>query len=175
MGKEKVEALVEGGKATPAPPLGPALGPLGVPIGKVVAEINAKTKAFNGMKVPVTVTVDPKTREFELEIGTPPTTALILNKLKKDKGAQKAKEEIVGSLKIEEIVELYKDTVSIAAINSPRSVTISGDAESLKDIADVLEEKDIFARFLRVEVPYHSPVMDTILPEFKESLRKQEF
>ena len=108
---KSVRVLVEGGKATPAPPLGPALGPLGVPIGKVVAEINTKTKQFNGMKVPVTVTVDPKTREFELEVGTPPTTALILKTLKLDKGAQKAKEEVVGTLKIEDIVEVAKNKV----------------------------------------------------------------
>ncbi|MBF0254531.1 MAG: 50S ribosomal protein L11, partial [Candidatus Omnitrophica bacterium] len=42
MAKETVEVLVEGGKATAAPPLGPALGPLGVNIGLVIAEINKK-------------------------------------------------------------------------------------------------------------------------------------
>ena len=47
MAKEKVEALVEGGKATAAPPLGPALGPMGVNIGQVVAEINKKTASFS--------------------------------------------------------------------------------------------------------------------------------
>ncbi|MEK6816587.1 MAG: 50S ribosomal protein L11, partial [Nanoarchaeota archaeon] len=51
--KEKVEALVDGGKASAAPPLGPALGPMGVNIGQVIAEINKKTDAFKGMKVPV--------------------------------------------------------------------------------------------------------------------------
>ena len=52
MAKEKIEALVEGGKASAAPPLGPALGPMGVNIGEVIAEINKKTEAFKGMKVP---------------------------------------------------------------------------------------------------------------------------
>ena len=45
MGKERsVTSLVDGGKATAGPPLGPALGPLGINVGKVVAEINEKTK-----------------------------------------------------------------------------------------------------------------------------------
>ena len=108
---KSIKVLVEGGKATPAPPLGPALGPLGLNIGKVVGEINAKTKQFDGMKVPVTVIVDPKTREFELDIGTPPTTALILKSLKIEKGAQNAKEEVVGSLKMEDVVEIAKNKV----------------------------------------------------------------
>ncbi|MBN1157660.1 50S ribosomal protein L11, partial [Candidatus Woesearchaeota archaeon] len=48
MPKQKIEVLVEGGKATAAPPLGPALGPMGVNIGKVVADINLKTASFKG-------------------------------------------------------------------------------------------------------------------------------
>ena len=52
---ETVEVLVEGGKATGGQPLGPALGPLGVNIPQIVAEINKKTKAFEGMKVPVKI------------------------------------------------------------------------------------------------------------------------
>ena len=46
MAKQSVDALIEGGKATAAPPLGPALGPTGVNIGLVVAEINKKTGDF---------------------------------------------------------------------------------------------------------------------------------
>ncbi len=42
MGKQTVEALIEGGKATAAPPLGPALGPLGVNIGQIIADINCR-------------------------------------------------------------------------------------------------------------------------------------
>ena len=66
---DTVEVLVEGGKATPGQPLGPALGPLGVNIPKIVAEINNKTKAFNGMKVPVKIIIDSKTKDFEIKVG----------------------------------------------------------------------------------------------------------
>ena len=64
---EKLDVLVDGGKATPGPPLGPALGPLGVNVIQVVNAINEKTKAFAGMKVPVTLTVDSKTKAFEIK------------------------------------------------------------------------------------------------------------
>ena len=61
---DTVKALVDGGKASAGPPLGPALGPLGVNIMQILNAINDKTKQFEGMKVPVKVIVDPKTKKF---------------------------------------------------------------------------------------------------------------
>src|SRR5207249_1781966 len=83
---EKLQVLIDGGKATPGPPLGPALGPLGVNIVEILKAINEKTKSFEGMKVPVTLLVDPKTKTFSIEVGTPPTSALITKELKIEKG-----------------------------------------------------------------------------------------
>ncbi|MEK6939213.1 MAG: 50S ribosomal protein L11, partial [Nanoarchaeota archaeon] len=77
MVKQVVETMVEGGKATAAPPLGPALGPTGLNIGQVVMEINKKTADLKGMQVPVKVIVDTDTKTFTIEIGTPPASALI--------------------------------------------------------------------------------------------------
>ena len=75
--KKTVSALVTGGEASAGPPLGPALGPLGINVLQVVNTINDKTKDFSGMKVPVKVEVDPDTKKFTVEVGIPPTTALI--------------------------------------------------------------------------------------------------
>ena len=71
-----VDLLVDGGKATPGGAMGPALGPLGVNIGQVIQEINSQTQAYSGMKVPVKITVNKKTKEFDLVIGIPPASAL---------------------------------------------------------------------------------------------------
>ncbi len=97
---QSVEVLVEGGKASAGPPLGPALGPLGVNVMKVVVAINEKTKDFVGMKVPVKVVVDPKTKNFEISVGTPPTTSLILAELGLTKGSGDPKNTKVGDLTI---------------------------------------------------------------------------
>jgi len=78
---ETIVALVDGGKASAGPPLGPALGPMGVNIMQVINTINDKTKEFNGMKVPVKVIIDPTTKNFEIEVGTPPAASLILNEI----------------------------------------------------------------------------------------------
>ncbi|MDF5718965.1 MAG: SDR family NAD(P)-dependent oxidoreductase [Rhizonema sp. PD37] len=65
----------------------------------------------------------------------------------------------------------YSERVSVGAVNSPSSVTLSGDGKALEEIAQSLEQKQIFWRFLRVEVPYHSPLMEPIKAELAESLQ----
>ena len=108
MAKESVDVLIEGGKATAAPPLGPALGPLGVNIGQVVAEINKKTESFKGMQVPVKVTVDKDTRAFDITVGTPPASALIKKEAGIDKGASNPLTEKVADIKIVQIIKIAK-------------------------------------------------------------------
>ncbi len=101
MAETVISGLIEGGKASGGPPFGPALGPLGVNIGKVVEEINEKTKGFAGMKIPVKVIVDTSTKEYRVEAGAPPISALILKEAGAEKGA-KEKGEKVGNITIEQ-------------------------------------------------------------------------
>ena len=103
---EKLEVLVDGGKATPGAPLGPALGPLGVNIVEIVKAINDRTKSFEGMKVPVTLLVDPKTKAYTIEVGTPPTSALITKELKIEKGSGSAGKTNVGNLSLTQAVKI---------------------------------------------------------------------
>ena len=107
-GKKVVEALIAGGQATAGPPLGPALGPLGVNVLAIVNKINEVTKDYAGMKVPVKVTVDPETKEFEVTVGTPTTSALIVSELKIEKGSGSPKAQKVGDLNMEQIVKIAK-------------------------------------------------------------------
>ena len=61
-------------------------------------------------------------------------------------------------------------TVSIAAINSPRSVTLAGDTAALQRLADELGRDQVFHRFLKVEVPYHSPLMEPLMAPLEGAL-----
>src|SRR3990167_7260777 len=108
MAKETVDALVDGGKATAGPPLGPALGPLGVNIGQVISEINKKTADFKGMKVPVAVTVDKSDKSFTISIGTPPSSQLIKKEAGLEKGAANPLLDKLADLKIEQIIKISK-------------------------------------------------------------------
>jgi len=105
---ETIEVLVEGGKATAGPPIGPALGPLGVNVMQVVKTINEKTKNFEGMKVPVKITVDPKTKQFEIKVGTPPASALILKELGAEKGSSSPRTEKIGNLTMDQVIKIAK-------------------------------------------------------------------
>src|SRR3989338_825315 len=104
---QSVSVIVEGGKATAAPPLGPALGPLGVPIGKVVEEINKKTAELKGMQVPVKVTVNTD-RTFTIEVGTPPASALIAKEAGVPKGSGEAGKGWIGKIKPEQAKKIAK-------------------------------------------------------------------
>jgi len=106
--KKTVEALVAGGQATAGPPLGPALGPLGVNVLAIVNKINEVTKDYAGMKVPVKVIVDPETKEFEVTVGTPTASALIVSELKVEKGSGSPKATKVGDLTMEQLVKIAK-------------------------------------------------------------------
>src|SRR3972149_8379670 len=95
---ETLEVLVDGGKATAGPPLGPALGPLGMNIMEIVKAINEKTKSFEGMKVPVKLVIDTRTKAYTIEVGTPGTSALILKEIGAEKGSGEAGETRIGDL-----------------------------------------------------------------------------
>ena len=103
---ERLEVLVDGGKATAGPPLGPALGPLGVNIVQVVKDINEKTKSFDGMKVPVVLLVDAKTKAYTIEVGTPPVSALIKKEIGAEKGSGEAGKTMVGSISLKQVLKI---------------------------------------------------------------------
>src|SRR5881296_1847161 len=103
---ETLEVLVDGGKATAGPPLGPALGPMGMNIMEIVKAINDRTKSFEGMKVPVKLVIDTKAKSYTIEIGTPPTSALILKELGSEKGSGDAGKTRVGNLTIAQAVRI---------------------------------------------------------------------
>ena len=106
--KKVVELLVSGGQATAGPPLGPALGPLGVNVMIIVNKINELTKDYAGMKVPVKVAVDLETKEFEVSVGTPTASALIVSELKIEKGSGTPSTAKVGNLNMEQVLRITK-------------------------------------------------------------------
>jgi large subunit ribosomal protein L11 len=105
---DTIKALVDGGKASAGPPLGPALGPLGVNIMQIINSINNKTKQFEGMKVPVKIIIDPKTKNFEIEIGTPPASSLIFKEIGVEKGSGSAGSHKVGNLTVDQAIKIAK-------------------------------------------------------------------
>src|SRR3989338_7426829 len=133
MATQSVQALVEGGKASAAPPLGPALGPLGVNIGQVIMEINKKTAVFNGMQVPVKVNVDTETKSFDISVGTPPASGLIKKETNLEKASGKAKHEMVADILIEQIIKIakMKETATLGKSLKEKVKEIMGTCQSM--------------------------------------------
>jgi len=148
--KKVVELLISGGQATAGPPLGPALGPLGVNVLTIVNKINELTKDYSGMKVPVKVTVDPETKEFDVSVGTPTASALIVSELKVEKGSGTPNTQKIGDLTMEQIVriakmkrpELLAKSLKLAAKEVLGSCVSMGVTVEGKDPRDLQKEVD---------------------------------
>lgn len=119
---QKISSLVTGGGASAGPPLGPALGPLGVNIMEVIKAINEKTKDFEGMKVPVTVLVDPDTKKWDIEVGIPSASALILKEAGIQKGSGASGTEWVGDVTIDIIAKIANTKLEKSYASSLKSV-----------------------------------------------------
>ena len=97
----EIKAMVDGGKASAGPPIGPALAPTGVNIGDVVAKINEKTAGYTGMKVPVKIIIHGD-KSFDVEVGSPPMSALIKKEAGVAKAAGNPKTDVAGNITIEQ-------------------------------------------------------------------------
>ena len=117
-----ISALVTGGQASSGPPLVPALGPMGVTIMEVINAINEKTKDFEGMKVPVTVSVFPDTKKWEIEVGIPSASGLILKEAGIQKGSGTSGTDWVGEITMDSVVKVAKTKLETSYTTSLKSV-----------------------------------------------------
>jgi len=138
---QTIKVLVEAGKASAGPPLGPALGPTGINVGEVVAQINEKTKDFAGMKLPVEVTIDPSTKSFEITTGSPPVSQLIMKEIGVEKLSSNPKLEKVGNLAIEQVIKIAKSKIDSLNCSSLKSAvkTMVGTCVSIGVLVEGME------------------------------------
>lgn len=141
----KIEVLVEGGKASPAPPLGPKLGELKMNVAEVVNEINKMTASFKGMKVPVKVDVNDKTKEYKISIGTPPTSELLKKEIGIEKASGEPNKQKAANMAIEQIIKVAKmKMTSLSAHDLKNAVKIVvGNCSSMGILIEGKEPKVI--------------------------------
>ncbi len=153
MAEAVVEGLIEGGKASGGPPLGPALGPMGVSTEAVVKEINEKTKDFAGIKLPVKIFVDTSTKKYRIEVGTPPTSALILKEAGVQKGA-KGKGEIVGNITLDQAKRIAESKAARIYGNSAadRVKQVLGTCKSVGVTCDGQDPRQVIAKLDKGEL-----------------------
>jgi len=120
--KQTISSLVTGGEASAGPPLGPALGPMGVNILQIISAINEQTKEFKGMKIPVSVLVDADTKKWEIEVGIPSASALLLKEAGIQKGSGTSGTEWVGEVSADMIAKIAKVKLETSYASSLKSV-----------------------------------------------------
>jgi large subunit ribosomal protein L11 len=104
----QIKLLVEGGAMKPGPALSQKLGPAGIPINKVIEKVNEETKNFKGMKVPVELHVDTATKEFEIQVFSPPISELLKKEFGLEKASGAQKKFKVANASIEQIIKIAK-------------------------------------------------------------------
>ena len=127
-----IKLQIEAGKATPAPPVGPALGSSGVNIMQFVKEFNDKTANQPGMIIPVVITVYSD-KSFTFITKVPPVAVLIKKAIKLDKGSGKPNKDKVGKItkaQIKEIAEQKMPDLNAASIETAMTM-VEGTARSM--------------------------------------------
>jgi large subunit ribosomal protein L11 len=130
--QKQFKILAPGGKATPAPPLGPVLGANGVNPGQFIQKFNDATREFNGRVVGCVVTVYAD-RTFDLEIKSSPSSVLIASALKIEKGSGKPNTEKVGKLTQAQLRKIAEDKMKDLNAGSVEAAmrVIAGTARSM--------------------------------------------
>ncbi len=127
-----IKVQSKGGKATPAPPLGPVLGQAGINIGEFVNQFNEQTRDRMGEVVPIVISVYDD-RTFTFVTKTSPASRLILKAIGKEKGSSKNKTSKAGNItkaQIREIAEIKAVDMTAASIETAMK-SIEGTARSM--------------------------------------------
>ena len=130
--KAYIKLQIPAGKATPAPPIGPALGQHGVAIMNFVKEYNERTAQQAGQIIPVVITVY-EDRSFTFVTKTPPAPDLLRRAAGIDKGSGKPKSDKVGKVteaQVREIAELKMEDLNAIDIEGATKI-IEGTARSM--------------------------------------------
>ncbi|MCR4306483.1 MAG: 50S ribosomal protein L11 [Candidatus Yonathbacteria bacterium] len=129
---KKIKIQVAGGKANPAPPLGPALGQAGVNIGEFVKQFNEKTREMMGDIIPVEISVY-EDRSFTFILKTPPASSLLMKAAGIEKGSGKNVTTKAGTVTKQQIREIAEKKLTDLNANDldAASKIIEGTARSM--------------------------------------------
>ena len=128
-----IKLQIEAGKASPAPPVGPALGLSGVNIMQFVKEFNDRTAKMGGLKIPVVITVNNKDKSFTLITKEPPMAVLIRKTANIQKGSGVPNRDKVAKLtkaQVEEIAKQKMPDLNAASLETAMKM-VEGTARSM--------------------------------------------
>lgn len=141
----KIKLIVEGGKMQPGPTVSQQLGPAGINLGKVIKDVNEATKGFAGMKVPVEIDADTKTKSFKISVFSPPVAELIKKELGLEKGSGQPNTIKVGNIALERIISIGQMKMPDLLAKDMKSAVklVAGTCVSLGVLIDNKEPKEV--------------------------------
>jgi large subunit ribosomal protein L11 len=192
MSKEKIELIIEGGKASPNAQIAQKAGPLGININNIINSINDKTTHFKGMKIPVKIILDTTSKNYDVEIGSPSVSELIKKEINIEKGSGMPDKEKIGNLSIEQVIKIAlmkKDSMLVKTLKAAVKNVI-GSCNSLgvlvegkksveinKDINSGIYDKEINSQKTEVskeKLDQLKNQLEEINKEIKKQLEKEK-
>ena len=164
-----VKVRVQGGKATPAPPLGPTLSQYGLDVAEVVDKINEMTKGFEGLEVTVVIHVDTETKKYDIEVKSPSTTSLLLKFAGASKPSGDPAHNKVGDISLEDVIKvalLKKEDLTAKSLKGAVKSILST-AATIGLTVDGKEPKQVLSE---VKEGMH----DSLLLKYEEEWKKLE-
>lgn len=104
----QLKLLVDAGEMKPGPTISQKIGPLGLNLGKIIMEVNKATAEFKGIKVPVILDINTKTKDVSVKVSTPPTSELLKKEFEIKKASQQPDKIKVANASIEHIIKIAK-------------------------------------------------------------------
>jgi len=141
----QIKILADGGAMKPGPALSQKLGPAGIPINSVIAKINEATADFSGMKVPIELEVNVKTKTFEVKVFSPPVSELLKKEVGVPKGSGIQSKLYAGNASIEQIIKVAKTKQQNLLCNDLKTSvkTVIGSCVSLGILVENKLAKDV--------------------------------
>jgi large subunit ribosomal protein L11 len=181
----QIKLLVEGGAMEPGPALSQKLGPAGIPINQVIQKVNEATKDFKGLKVPVELDVDLKTKKFDIHIFSPPVSGLLKKELGISKGSGEQNKIQVANASIEQIILVAKTkmqnllckdlkTAVKVVVGTCGTLGILIENKSAKEIEAEIEEGKYDEEIFQEKTETSPEKKKELSNYFKEIQRKQD-
>jgi len=179
-----IKLIVDGGAMKPGPTIAQQLGPKGINIGKVIDDINKATHNFKGVKVPVELDVNEKTKSYEIRVFSPPVAELLKKELSLEKGSGEPGKVKIANAGIEQIISIAKTKqVNMLARDLKNAVKlVLGSCVSLgilvenKSPKEVISEVNsgVYEKEIKSEKTDLSPVKKAQLAEYFTKVKTQQ-
>lgn len=141
----EIKLVVNGGEMKPGPTLSQKIGPLGLNLGKLIADVNKATAEFKGMKIPIILDIDTKTKNIKVITLTPAVSELLKKEVKTEKGSGVPNKLKIGNVPIEIIIKIAKIKQKDMLVNSLKEAVISvlGTAKSVGLLVEGEDPREI--------------------------------